>query len=124
MITALFLLHRLVASDTLARGIDVPNVTMVISYEPPKFVQGYVHRIGRTGRAGETGLAVSILVPNQTASFVKMLKTGRKEIPKIKAQDLSELAESVNYEDHLQSLTASLEKEGKKGKARNKTKKS
>ena len=49
----------LVATDVAARGIDVPTITHVINYDLPKQAEDYVHRIGRTGRAGRTGLAIS-----------------------------------------------------------------
>ena len=49
----------LVATDIAARGLHVPNVTHVINYDLPNEAEDYVHRIGRTGRAGETGIAIS-----------------------------------------------------------------
>jgi superfamily II DNA/RNA helicase len=49
----------LVATDVAARGIDVNGITHVINYDLPKFAEDYVHRIGRTGRAGKTGIAIS-----------------------------------------------------------------
>lgn len=49
----------LVATDVAARGIDVNGITHVINYDLPKFAEDYVHRIGRTGRAGKTGVAIS-----------------------------------------------------------------
>src|SRR5690606_25360875 len=51
----------LVATDVAARGIDVPGVTHVVNYDLPKFPEDYVHRIGRTGRAGRKGIAVSLV---------------------------------------------------------------
>ncbi len=47
----------LVATDVAARGIDVPSITHVVNYDLPKFPEDYVHRIGRTGRAGRNGVA-------------------------------------------------------------------
>jgi superfamily II DNA/RNA helicase len=51
----------LVATDVAARGIDVPAITHVVNYDLPKFPEDYVHRIGRTGRAGRNGIAVSLV---------------------------------------------------------------
>jgi ATP-independent RNA helicase DbpA len=56
----------LVATDVAARGLDIKSLAMVINYELPRDPEVYVHRIGRTGRAGETGLAMSIVVPSET----------------------------------------------------------
>lgn len=51
----------LVATDVAARGIDIPGVTHVFNYDLPKFAEDYMHRIGRTGRAGRSGVAVSLV---------------------------------------------------------------
>jgi len=51
----------LVATDVAARGIDVPGISHVINYDAPRQAEDYVHRIGRTGRAGRTGIAVTLL---------------------------------------------------------------
>jgi superfamily II DNA/RNA helicase len=54
----------LVASDVAARGLDIPNVSHVINFDVPGHAEDYVHRIGRTGRAGRTGVAISLSVPS------------------------------------------------------------
>ncbi|HEY9810732.1 MAG TPA: DEAD/DEAH box helicase [Halomicronema sp.] len=53
----------IVATDIAARGLDVDHLTHVINYDLPDSVESYVHRIGRTGRAGKTGTAISLVVP-------------------------------------------------------------
>jgi ATP-independent RNA helicase DbpA len=53
----------LVASDVAARGLDIPLLEMVVNYELPRDADTYVHRIGRTGRAGESGQAFSLVTP-------------------------------------------------------------
>lgn len=49
----------LVATDVASRGLDIPNVAMVVQYDLPSNIDDYVHRIGRTGRAGQNGIAVA-----------------------------------------------------------------
>ena len=55
----------LVASDVAARGLDIPALAMVVNFELPRDGDTYVHRIGRTGRAGETGQAFSLVTPSE-----------------------------------------------------------
>jgi len=54
-------LRFLVATDVAARGLDIPELSYVIQYEPPDEVENYIHRAGRTGRAGATGVAVTLV---------------------------------------------------------------
>jgi ATP-dependent RNA helicase RhlE len=55
----------LVATDIVARGIDVPGVTHVINYDLPDEPEAYVHRIGRTGRNGAEGIAITLCAPDE-----------------------------------------------------------
>jgi superfamily II DNA/RNA helicase len=69
----------LVATDVAARGIDVPTITHVVNYDLPKFPEDYVHRIGRTGRAGRNGLAIS-LVNHSEGMNVKRIERFTKQL--------------------------------------------
>ncbi|MDP3697771.1 MAG: DEAD/DEAH box helicase [Candidatus Taylorbacteria bacterium] len=71
----------LVATDIAARGIDVKNIQLVINYDLPDNTQDYVHRIGRTGRAGEEGRAISFAMPDQRRDVRDIERLIRKEIP-------------------------------------------
>lgn len=63
----------LVATDVAARGIDVPGITHVFNYGVPDDIENYVHRIGRTGRAGSHGVAITIVGP-QRRRYIERLK--------------------------------------------------
>lgn len=56
-------LRILVATDVAARGLDIKGITHVINFELPSVAEDYIHRIGRTGRAGENGIAISLVSP-------------------------------------------------------------
>ena len=71
----------LVATDVLARGIDVPDVDHVINFDLPDMPEDYVHRIGRTGRAGETGYAISFVSPEAKAQLLDIEKLLGERIP-------------------------------------------
>ena len=57
--------RMLVATDVMARGVDIPAVSHVVNYDIPQLAIEYVHRIGRTGRAGRTGEAITLITPRQ-----------------------------------------------------------
>ena len=59
----------LVSTDLLARGIDIDSLPCVINYELPRSPKDYIHRIGRTGRAGSSGEAISLITPNEEHHF-------------------------------------------------------
>jgi ATP-dependent RNA helicase RhlE len=73
----------LVATDVLARGIDVSQVEHVINYDLPDCPEDYVHRIGRTGRAGETGYAISFVSPDAKSTLRDIEKLIGEEIPSL-----------------------------------------
>src|SRR5690606_28201717 len=67
-------LKLLVASDVAARGLDIPDVSHVFNYDVPHHADDYVHRIGRTGRAGRLGETFMIVTPADDRSLDKVLK--------------------------------------------------
>jgi len=71
----------LVATDVAARGIDVPGITHVFNYDLPKFAEDYVHRIGRTGRAGRSGIAVSLVHHNDGFHVKRIERFTKQAIP-------------------------------------------
>lgn len=73
-------LRVLVATDLIARGIDINNLPFVINYELPRSPKDYVHRIGRTGRAENIGTAISLITPNELHHFTVIEKKLGKTI--------------------------------------------
>lgn len=73
----------LVATDVAARGIDVPTITHVINYDLPKQAEDYVHRIGRTGRAGRTGIAITFAEVNEYVKVHKIEKYINRKLPEL-----------------------------------------
>jgi ATP-dependent RNA helicase RhlE len=72
----------LVATDVAARGLDIDQLPMVINYEMPSAPEDYVHRIGRTGRAGAFGIAISLVSPEEEKYLKEIEKLIKREIPK------------------------------------------
>ena len=71
----------LVATDVAARGIDIDDITHVINYQIPEDEQAYVHRIGRTGRAGKTGIAVTLVDWDELPRWTMIDKALGLDIP-------------------------------------------
>ncbi len=68
-------LRFLVATDVAARGLDIPALSHVIQYEPPDELEAYIHRAGRTGRAGASGVAISLVNRLEKLTLDKIAKT-------------------------------------------------
>ncbi|MBF0619722.1 MAG: DEAD/DEAH box helicase [Candidatus Omnitrophica bacterium] len=102
----------LVATDIAARGIDVKNIELVVNYDLPDDAENYVHRIGRTGRAGMEGRAISFATPDQFEIVTDIQRLVRADIPVAKHPD-------VQGEDFLlpvRSVHAPKSSFGAKGK--------
>lgn len=78
-------LQILVASDIAARGLDIAGITHIFNYDIPHDVEWYIHRIGRTGRAGKTGIAVTFVTPTETMYLRSIEKGIRASIEKYQA---------------------------------------
>lgn len=73
----------LVATDIVARGIDIDDITMVINYDVPNDVEDYVHRVGRTARANRDGRAITLIRGKEVGYFMKIEKFLEKTIEKL-----------------------------------------
>lgn len=82
----------LVCTDVAARGLHIDNVSHIYNYDIPKDPKDYVHRIGRTARAGESGKVVNLLCKDNHDSFSKIIKTYRTfSIEKVETPDLKRI---------------------------------
>ncbi len=88
-------LRFLVATDVAARGIDISDLTHVISYAAPDSPESYVHRTGRTGRAGKAGVAISLVSGLDIGNFRWLQKVNRMEIAERKLPTDAELLERI-----------------------------
>ena len=75
-------IRTLVATDVAARGLDISNLPYVVNYDMPGVPEDYVHRIGRTGRAGVSGIAISLVSPEEKAHLKAIEKLLKQKIPK------------------------------------------
>ncbi|XP_014280134.3 ATP-dependent RNA helicase DDX51 [Halyomorpha halys] len=106
------LVNVLVCSDVMARGVDISGVKYVVSYDPPKHIKSYIHRVGRTGRAGMKGKAITLLSPTQAPLFNQMLQDVNKNDVKQMAVDEQNVKGMMSkYKTALQELKGLLQKE-------------
>jgi ATP-dependent RNA helicase RhlE len=110
----------LIATDVAARGIDIVNVDAIINFDIPNVPETYIHRIGRTGRAGKSGIAFSFCSPDENG-YIKMIE---KLIEKtIKVIDEHPYPISRPKQKKKQPNTISKHKKGRKSEASKKKKK-
>ncbi len=100
----------LVATDVASRGLDIPKIDLVINYDLPHDPEIYTHRIGRTGRAGATGRAVTLVIPRQRSKLAEI-------IPDAKLQPLTSLAPQRDFVMESRMVTLCIDG-GKKAKLR------
>ena len=110
-------LRFLVASDVAARGLDIPAVSHVFNFDVPTHAEDYVHRIGRTGRAGREGKALTISAPKDEKHLVDIEHLLQKEIPRV---DLPEAAPAPRREAEAEAPVEEAPKRSRGGRSRRK----
>ena len=103
-------INILVATDVAARGIDVNNLTHVINYSLPQDPELYVHRIGRTGRAGNEGTAVTFITSNEYKGLMFIQRFAKTDIRKSKIPEVEDIIKAKKKKIY-NDLTAILEDE-------------
>ncbi|XP_036159350.1 ATP-dependent RNA helicase DDX51 isoform X2 [Myotis myotis] len=105
-------IQLLISTDATARGIDVQGVQLVVNYDAPQYLRTYVHRVGRTARAGNTGQAFTLLLKVQERRFLRMLTEAG--VPELERHDTpSELLQPLvpQYEEALSQLERAVKEE-------------
>ncbi|XP_059897324.1 ATP-dependent RNA helicase DDX51 isoform X2 [Gadus macrocephalus] len=105
-------IQLLICTDAAARGIDIEGIKCVVNYDAPQYLRTYIHRIGRTARAGKAGVAFTFLLDVQRNSFLKMVEeAGSVGIKKhsVKHQLLKNMA--PRYETTLKELASAIKDE-------------
>ncbi len=96
--------HILVATDVAARGLDIPGVTHVYNYDIPKTKDDYIHRIGRTARAGNAGKVLNILSSRDYGNFDNLMRSGLKislkETPLVQKVFLKKMPERRGFRNN------------------------
>ena len=100
-------INILVATDVAARGIDVNDLTHVINYALPQDPESYVHRIGRTGRAGKKGIAISLVSPPDFRKLATIKRVAKTEITKAVLPGIQEVINS-KLDNLKESVTATI----------------
>lgn len=122
-------INLLVCTDVAARGIDVTDLTHVINYSLPQDNESYVHRIGRTGRGGSKGVALSIIEPTEMKRISQIERITKAKIEKVDLPEVSKIVEVLtekaktefdatveNFSDVGESFSEFMDQFGSKSK--------
>ena len=110
----------LVTTDVASRGLDLLNVSLVINFDMPKFAEEYVHRIGRTGRAGAQGDAVSFVGPKDWQSFKSIESFLRKTFDFSVIEGLEAKFKGIKEKPAVKSKSVQAKKQTENKNAKNK----
>ncbi|KAL5292523.1 DDX51 family protein [Megaselia abdita] len=100
----------LICSDALARGIDIPDVDIVVSYDPARHITTYIHRIGRTARAGRLGTAIALVTESEHKQMNKILNdVGKNFLGEMTLSGEVDDTQAKRYSSALDKLRMHLE---------------
>lgn len=99
----------LVATDVIARGLDVAEVSHVINFDLPAVPESYVHRIGRTGRVGRKGIAISFMIEREKEFLVEIEKLMNYSVPKIELPENLEITTQMLLDELPKEYTKAIE---------------
>jgi ATP-independent RNA helicase DbpA len=107
------------ATDVAARGIDVEGLAAAINFDLPQSAEVFVHRIGRTGRAGQEGLALSLITPGETYKIeaIEKLLPGCEQVPLARPEELKSFLKQ-NWNPHSSKMCTLYFSSGRKDKLR------
>lgn len=91
--------RMLVATDVAGRGLDINDIALVLNYSFPLTIEDYVHRIGRTGRGGKTGLAITFFTRNEkhlSGELINVMREAGADVP----EDLMKFGTGVKRKEH------------------------
>jgi len=111
--------NMLIATDIVSRGIDIDDITLVINYDVPYEVEDYVHRIGRTARAGDEGMSITLVGPEEQYRFSQIEDFLEKEIYKIPLPE--ELGAAPEYNPQANRKRSRKPGSSSRGNFRNKS---
>ena len=117
-------IHIMVATDVAARGLDIDDVDVIINYDVPQNLDDYIHRIGRTARAGKKGFAFTLVSKDELSRFNNIKKANNvkiiekefptpEEIENVKIRKVLNDAKSMVNDDNLDGYIEMIEKESK-----------
>ncbi|MGO1528857.1 MAG: DEAD/DEAH box helicase [Senegalia sp. (in: firmicutes)] len=116
-------LQFLIATDVAARGLDIDNITHVFNYDIPQDPESYIHRIGRTGRAGEEGIAITFASPKDRIPLNDIEKTIKTKIDKKRTDKENKKEQRSHKKDYKKDYKKDKNKKYKDGKSKGKFKK-
>lgn len=106
-------INILVATDILARGIDIKELQLVINFDVPDEAEDYVHRVGRTARADQTGVAITFITPSEQRKFAQIERLIETDV--LKQPVPPDIGESFTYDPNSKERSPGRDRSSKKG---------